>query len=188
MNKLIATLAAAFGLCAALLCTAPVFAQGANPDPVSGLIKVRSAYSMEETIARIRKDIADKGIMFFSAVDQSQLAAGAGIKLNPSTLLTFGNPPLGAQFLTSNPFSGLDWPVRVLVSARRQRRRLGRLHRLRLDRQAPRHSRPRTTVRDRVGRGAVDHVDDSRAVVACHPGESRDPLRDRSSGPRLSPG
>jgi uncharacterized protein (DUF302 family) len=115
MNKLIATLAAAFGLCAALLCTAPVFAQGANPDPVSGLIKVRSAYSMEETISRIRKDIADKGIMFFSAVDQSQLAAGAGIKLNPSTLLTFGNPPLGAQFLTSNPFSGLDWPVRVLV-------------------------------------------------------------------------
>ena len=27
----------------------------------------------------------------------------------------FGNPPLGAQFLTSNPYSGLDWPVRVLV-------------------------------------------------------------------------
>jgi uncharacterized protein (DUF302 family) len=30
-------------------------------------------------------------------------------------LLTFGNPPLGAQFLTSNPYSGLDWPVRLLV-------------------------------------------------------------------------
>ena len=27
----------------------------------------------------------------------------------------FGNPPLGAQFLTSNPYSGLDWPVRLLV-------------------------------------------------------------------------
>lgn len=81
----------------------------------AGLIKVRSAYSMDETIARIRKDIADKGIMFFSAVDQQQLAAKAGITLRPSTLLTFGNPPLGAQFLTSNPYSGLDWPVRLLV-------------------------------------------------------------------------
>jgi uncharacterized protein (DUF302 family) len=113
MTKFFATLGAAIGFAAALLVAAPVFAQSA--DPHSGLIKVRSAYSMDETIARIRKDIADKGIMFFSAVDQSQLAAGAGIKLNPSTLLTFGNPPLGAQFLTSNPYSGLDWPVRVLV-------------------------------------------------------------------------
>ena len=85
------------------------------PVDAAGLIKVRSAYSVDETIARIRKDIADKGIMFFSAVDQQQLAAKAGITLRPSTLLTFGNPPLGAQFLTSNPYSGLDWPVRLLV-------------------------------------------------------------------------
>ena len=27
----------------------------------------------------------------------------------------FGNPPLGTQFLSSNPYSGLDWPVRLLV-------------------------------------------------------------------------
>jgi uncharacterized protein (DUF302 family) len=30
-------------------------------------------------------------------------------------LLIFGNPPLGTLFLTSNPDSGLDWPVRILV-------------------------------------------------------------------------
>jgi len=60
-------------------------------------------------------NIAAKGIMFFSAIDQSQLAAGAGIPLRPSTLLIFGNPPLGTQFMTSNPYSGLDWPVRLLV-------------------------------------------------------------------------
>jgi uncharacterized protein (DUF302 family) len=93
----------------------PAAAQGAASPAADGLIKVRSAYSMDETIARIKKDIADKGIMFFQAVDQSKLAAAAGIPLRPSTLLEFGNPPLGAQFLTSNPYSGLDWPVRVLV-------------------------------------------------------------------------
>ena len=80
-----------------------------------GVVRVRSAYGMNETIARIKDDIAKKGIMFFSAVDQQQLAAGAGIKLPPSTLLTFGNPALGSQFITSNPQSGLDWPVRLLV-------------------------------------------------------------------------
>jgi uncharacterized protein (DUF302 family) len=54
--------------------------------------------------------------MFFSTIDQARLAGDAGIKLPPSTLLIFGNPPLGIQFLTSNPDAGLDWPVRLLVT------------------------------------------------------------------------
>ena len=97
-----------------LLAIAPAGAQNAAPSE-DGLIKVRSAYPMDETIERIKKDVAAKGILFFQAVDQAKLAAGAGIQLRPSTLLEFGNPPLGAQFLTANPYSGLDWPVRVLV-------------------------------------------------------------------------
>lgn len=84
------------------------------PSP-DGIIKVRSAYSLDETIARIKADIASKGILFFSEIDQAKLAAGAGIKLFPSTLLTFGNPPLGVQFITGKPEAGLDWPVRLLV-------------------------------------------------------------------------
>jgi uncharacterized protein (DUF302 family) len=43
------------------------------------------------------------------------LAKAAGVDLKPSTLIVFGNPPLGTQFLTANPQSGLDWPVRLLV-------------------------------------------------------------------------
>jgi len=103
----------AFGLGLALFAAALAPRAAAAAD--DGLVKVKSAYSMEETIARIRKDIAAKGIMFFDEIDQAKLAAGAGIKLRPSTLLVFGNPPLGIQFLTSNPYSGLDWPVRLLV-------------------------------------------------------------------------
>ena len=80
-----------------------------------GVVRVKSVYPIEETISRLKNDIAAKGIVFFSEVDQSQLAAGAGIALRPSVLLTFGNPPLGTQFITSNPNAGLDWPVRLLV-------------------------------------------------------------------------
>ena len=87
----------------------------AQPVGDDGLVKVKSAYPVDETIARLKADIAAKGIRFFEAVDQSRLAADAGIALRPSTLLVFGNPPLGAQFLTSNPYAGLDWPVRILV-------------------------------------------------------------------------
>ena len=80
-----------------------------------GVIKVKSVYPLEETIARIKQDIAAKGIKFFDEIDQAKLGGDAGIKLRPSTLLVFGNPPLGIQFLTSNPNAGLAWPVRVLV-------------------------------------------------------------------------
>jgi uncharacterized protein (DUF302 family) len=80
-----------------------------------GVVKVKSAYSLDESIRRIKADIAAKGIVFFMAVDQAELAGAAGIKLRPSTLLIFGNPGLGSQFITSKPESGLDWPVRLLV-------------------------------------------------------------------------
>ncbi|MGZ5851097.1 MAG: DUF302 domain-containing protein [Hyphomicrobium sp.] len=81
-----------------------------------GIVKVKSVHDFEQTIELLKKDIAGKGIMFFMAVDQSRLGEKAGIKLLPSTLLIFGNPPLGIQFLTSNPNAGLDWPVRLLVT------------------------------------------------------------------------
>ena len=104
----------------AIALTAPtaILAQTSAPQAMvseAGIIKVRSAYSLDESVARMKQDIAAKGITFFLAVDQSKLAADAGIKLRPSTLLVFGNPALGSQFITSNPQSGLDWPVRLLV-------------------------------------------------------------------------
>jgi uncharacterized protein (DUF302 family) len=88
---------------------------GAATADGNGIVKVESAYAMAETIARIKADIGKKGIMFFDQIDQQQLAAKAGITLRPSTLLIFGNPALGSNFMTSKAVSGLDWPVRLLV-------------------------------------------------------------------------
>jgi uncharacterized protein (DUF302 family) len=82
----------------------------------NGIVRVKSAVPMAEAVIRIKADIAAKGIKFFDEIDQSKLAADAGIKLRPSTLLIFGNPPLGTQFITSNPNAGLDWPVRLLLT------------------------------------------------------------------------
>jgi uncharacterized protein (DUF302 family) len=81
----------------------------------NGIVKVKSAYGMEETIARLKADIAKKGITFFTQIDQDRLAAAANIKIGPSVLLIFGNPALGTQFMLRNQESGIDWPVRILV-------------------------------------------------------------------------
>ena len=99
------------GLAAAAFVVSPE----ALPKSNDGIVRVKSSYNFQETITRLKKDIAAKGIRFFNEIDQTELAAGAGIKLNPSTLLVFGNPPLGTQFMTANPNAGLDWPVRLLV-------------------------------------------------------------------------
>jgi len=96
---------------AALMVSAPGTAR-ADDD---GVVRLKSAYSMPETLERLKKDVAGKGIMFFTEIDQAKLAAGSGVELLPSTLLVFGNPPIGALFLTSDPDAGLDWPARLLV-------------------------------------------------------------------------
>jgi uncharacterized protein (DUF302 family) len=91
------------------------------PAPVAqendGIIRVASAVPIEEAAKRVKQAIAEKGIQFFTEIDQSKLAANAGIKLRPSVLLVFGNPALGTQFITANPNAGLDWPVRLLLTA-----------------------------------------------------------------------
>ena len=111
-------LASGFAISGALLLSIFLLAAAsvARADSDDGIVRVRSAVPMAEAISRIKADIAAKGIKFFSEIDQSKLAADAGIKLRPSTLLVFGNPPLGTQFITSNANAGLDWPVRLLLT------------------------------------------------------------------------
>jgi uncharacterized protein (DUF302 family) len=112
MSTRIATFCGA-ALAALLMVSTPSAVTVAAGD--NGVVRVKSAYAIDETVARLKQDVAAKGIKFFDEIDQSKLASEAGIKLRPSTLLIFGNPPLGTQFITANPDAGLDWPVRLLV-------------------------------------------------------------------------
>jgi uncharacterized protein (DUF302 family) len=83
--------------------------------PAAGVLRVKSKYDVDETVERLKADIATKGIRFFTEIDQAQLGASAMLNIRPSRLILFGNPPLGVQFLQSNPYAGLDWPVRMLI-------------------------------------------------------------------------
>lgn len=84
--------------------------------PADGVIRQQSDFGFDETVMRLKADIAAKGIRFFNEIDHSSLGADASLPIGRSTLLLFGNPPLGVQFLQSNPLAGLDWPVRMLVT------------------------------------------------------------------------
>jgi uncharacterized protein (DUF302 family) len=95
---------------------APSFAVTPAAAPsAAGVLRVRSDNGFDETVARLKADVQAKGIRYFDTIDHAALGALVDLDLRRSTLVLFGNPPLGVQFLQSNPYAGLDWPVRMLV-------------------------------------------------------------------------
>jgi uncharacterized protein (DUF302 family) len=111
----IVSVALAAALASVFLVAKSTADRAAQPAFEDGVVRVKADYPLPEAIARMKQNIAAKGIMMFSTIDQAKLAADAGIALRPSTLLVFGNPALGSQFITSKAQAGLDWPVRLLV-------------------------------------------------------------------------
>jgi uncharacterized protein (DUF302 family) len=112
-------LAPARSLIFALTLAFPVALAEAQPAPApsaEGVLRIRSAHSVPDTVQRLKAAVEGKGIRFFDAIDQHALAEGVNLKIGQSTLVLFGNPPLGVQFLQSNRYAGLDWPVRMLVT------------------------------------------------------------------------
>lgn len=153
--------------CSALLFACALSASSSGPTLAGndGIVRVKSAYSIGETVERLKKDIADKGIRFFSEIDQSKLAADAGIKLQPSVLLIFGNPPLGTQFITANANAGLDWPVRLLVFENDKGEVWAAYTDFRLDRAPSRDQEPQGAIQDGIGRDRVHHIERAGEVV-----------------------
>lgn len=82
-----------------------------NPD----LIRVPSVYGMDETIARLKSIVSEKGAIIFAHVDHQAGARKVGMDLAPSQLLIFGNPKLGTPFMQADLMHGLNLPMRVLV-------------------------------------------------------------------------
>ncbi len=56
----------------AFVLISPVAARAAEDD---GIVRIKSAYSMPETIRRLKKDVADKGIMLFNEIDLARQAS-----------------------------------------------------------------------------------------------------------------
>ena len=149
----------------------------AATDPVvlngDGVVRVKSAYPMTETIDRLKTDIAAKGIQFFDEIDQQALAAAADIELRPSTLLIFGNPPLGTLFITAKAEAGTRLARAPAGHAGRRRQGLGDLHRLRLDRRTPRHRQPPGRIRQGQRGHRLDYRQHRGGVTKPSPAPSR---------------
>ena len=81
----------------------------------NGIIKIKSAHSVSETINRLETVLSKKGMTIFKHVDHSAGAQKAGMQLRPTELLIFGNPKVGTPLMLCSQTAALDLPQKALV-------------------------------------------------------------------------
>jgi len=86
-----------------------------TPARGSGLIDIPSNHSVDETVAKLKGILQEKGITLFALVDHSGEAAKAGMKMRPTKLLIFGNPKAGTPVMLAAPRSAIDLPLKILI-------------------------------------------------------------------------
>ncbi len=80
-----------------------------------GLVTTASNFGPEETLDRLKSEIASRGLTLFAVIDHAKGAEEAGLSLRPTTVLIFGNAKGGTPLMQANQTMGIDLPLRALV-------------------------------------------------------------------------
>jgi uncharacterized protein (DUF302 family) len=83
-------------------------------DATNGVVDLRSARSVSETIDLLEATAKARGLSIFARIDYSGDAATAGLTMRPMQMLLFGNPKAGTPLLVAAPRVGLDLPLKAL--------------------------------------------------------------------------
>ena len=75
-----------------------------------------SEHSFEDTFERLKSNVLSRGLTIFATINFSEDAEHAGLKMNPTRLLVFGNTKAGTPLMISAPTLAIDFPLKVLVS------------------------------------------------------------------------
>lgn len=80
-----------------------------------GLIHLSSPYSTSETLTRLEEILLTKGIPIHARVNHSGDAQRAGLAMNPTQLLIFGNAKAGTPLMIARPSIAIDLPLKALA-------------------------------------------------------------------------
>ena len=78
------------------------------------LITVKSAKSFDETVAGIKKGVADAGMMVLAEINHGKILSMTGLSINAESIF-IGNPNVGKEAFSDNMAVGLAIPLRVNV-------------------------------------------------------------------------
>ncbi|MEE8603643.1 DUF302 domain-containing protein [Euzebya tangerina] len=88
---------------------------GAAVTEGAGLVTVDLAGTVEEEVAAITQRIEDAPPSLRLEVDHAANADGAGLTLEPTTLLIFGAPPVGTPLMQASRSTAIDLPQKIVV-------------------------------------------------------------------------
>lgn len=80
-----------------------------------GMVAIESGFPVKQTIDRLEKIVAEKGLTVFLRVDHAAGAAKIGQELRPTELLVFGNPQGGTPLMLCAQSAGIDLPLKALA-------------------------------------------------------------------------
>ncbi len=80
-----------------------------------GLIEIKSAHSVKETITRLEATAKERGLMIFARIDHAAGAQKIGKSLRPTELLIFGNPQGGTPLMECAQSTGIDLPLKAMA-------------------------------------------------------------------------
>jgi uncharacterized protein (DUF302 family) len=89
---------------------------GLFPDTAPpGLISLKSAFSVKETVDKLVHLVESKGLTVFCRIDHAANAVGAGLQLRPTEVLIFGNGKGGTPLMQATQTIGIDLPLKALA-------------------------------------------------------------------------
>jgi CubicO group peptidase (beta-lactamase class C family)/uncharacterized protein (DUF302 family) len=87
---------------------------GSDADPKT-IVAQESKFSVDDTVARLTKQLADAKVPLFATYDHGANARAVGLELRPTKVLVFGNPQVGTKLMLDRQPSAIELPLRILV-------------------------------------------------------------------------
>jgi uncharacterized protein (DUF302 family) len=81
----------------------------------SGLVTVRSNFSVRETGTRLAWLVEEKGMRIVARINHAAGAASVDMMLRPTELLIFGNPKVGTPLMQCEQTVAIDLPQKMLI-------------------------------------------------------------------------
>lgn len=84
--------------------------------PIEELVARASATGPAQTLEKLERAIASRGMTVFARIDHAAGAAEAGLELRPTLVVIFGSARAGTPLMALSQYVGIDLPLKALVS------------------------------------------------------------------------
>lgn len=82
----------------------------------TGLTRIASRYSLDDTVRTLQKAFSEKGLQVFAVIDHSGEAEKVGLEMPPTKVLIFGSPKAGTPLMLAAPSLAIDLPLKALLA------------------------------------------------------------------------